>query len=198
MLPDLPELKQDTQYILNRYLRKAIQERLGAFTDVPRHVVHEGMEMRVHRADGTTEDTGMKEASAEMLMQAEDIPYMTVKDRLEKLNELADRMAKQIAGNLYGSLNESLEKAGQVVDNKGKPFGIETIFAVLEKMHIDFDKNGNPADLRFVVGPALIPRLQEMAEQEKSDPSIKKRHDEIMAKKWLEWRDREATRKLVG
>jgi len=198
LLPDLPVLKQDIQYILNRYLRKAIQERLGVFADVPRHVVHEGMEMRVHRADGTTEDTGMKEASGEMLMQVDHIPYMTVKDRIEKLNELAESMAKQIASNLYGSLNESLEKAGQVVDNKGKPFGIESIFAVLEKMHIDFDKQGNPADLRFVVGPAVIPRLREIIEQEKSDPRIKKRHDEIMENKWLEWRDREAARKLVG
>jgi hypothetical protein len=37
-----------------------------------------------------------------------------------------------------------------------------------------------------------------MVEQEKNDPSIKKRHDEIMERKWLEWRDREAARKLVG
>lgn len=36
MLPDLPGLKQDLQYIFDRYLRKAIQERLGAFADVPR------------------------------------------------------------------------------------------------------------------------------------------------------------------
>ena len=198
MLPDLPGFKQDLQYILDRYLRKAIYERLDVLADVPHYTVHEGIEMRVYRADGTVEDTGMKEASAEMSMKFEDIPHMTVGDRIAKLNEMAETMAKQMAEHFYGSLSKSLERAGQVVDSKGKPFGVESVFAALEKLQVDFDKQGNPKELKFVVGPALIPRVREMAEQEKNDPSIKKRYDEIMAKKWLEWRDREATRKLVG
>jgi hypothetical protein len=199
VLPDLPGLKQDLQYIFDGYLRKAIHERMGPFADVPRHIIHEGMEMRVHQADGTADDTGMKMASAQMLIQAQDIPHISVKERIEKLNELADDMAKQIARNLYGSLNESLEKAGQVVDNKGKPFSMESVFAVLEKVDIDFDHCGNPVPgFRFVVGQDLFPRVRELIEQGKNDPSIRKRHDEIMAKKWLEWRDREAARKLVG
>ncbi len=198
MLPDVPGFKQDLQYILDRYLSKAVYGRLGLFADVPRHKVHEGMEMRIYRADGTVEDSGMKEASAEMTMKFDDIPHMTVADRIAKLNEMADAMAKQMSEHLYKSLNESLEKAGQVVDGKGKPFGIESVFAALEMLQVDFDKHGNPKELTIAVGPALIPRVREMVEQEKNDPSIKKRHDEIMAKKWLEWRDREAARKLVG
>lgn len=198
MLPDVPDLKQDLQHILDRYLRKAIYERLGVFADAPKHKVHEGMEMRVYRADGTVEDTGMKEASVEMSLKFDDIPHMTVADRIAKLNEMADAMAKQMAEHLYGSLNHSLEKAGQVVDGKGKPFGVESVFAALEKLQVDFDKLGNPNKLKFVVGSALVPRVREMVEQEKNDPSIKKRHDEIMERKWLEWRDREAARKLVG
>ena len=199
MLPDLPGLKQDLQYIFDRYLRKAIQERLGAFADVPRHTVHEGEEMRVSRADGTVEDFGMKISSAALSLNLADIPTMTTEARIAKLNEMADAMAKQISQNLYGSLNESLEKAGQVVDNRGQPFGIETVFAVLEKLDIDFDKQGNPAaGLRFVINPELAPRVREIMELEKTDSTIKTRHEEIMTKKWMEWRDREAARKLVG
>ena len=136
MLPDLPGFKQDLQHILNRYLRKAINERLGVFADVPRHTVHEGKDMRIYRADGTVEDSGMKEASAEMTMKFEDIPHMTVADRIVKINEIADAMAKQMSEHLYTSLNESLEKAGQVVDGKGKPFGVESVFAALEMMQV--------------------------------------------------------------
>lgn len=198
MLPDLPGLKQDLQYIFDRYLRKAIHERLGAFADVPRHTVHEGEEMRVSRSDGTVEDFGMKTSSAELSLNLADIPTMTAEARIAKLNEVADAMAKQISKNLYGSLNESLEKAGQVVDNRGQPFGVETVFATLEKLHIDFDKQGNPANLQFVISPQLAPRVREMMELEKTDSTIKNRYDEIMMKKWMEWRDREAARKLVG
>ncbi len=198
MLPDLPSLKQDIQCILDRYLHKAIHERLGVFADSPQHAVHEGVEMRIYRADGTVEDTDMKEASAEMTLKFEAIPQMTIGDRISKLNELADAMAKQMSEHLYGSLNDSLEKAGQVIDGEGKPFGVESVFAALEKLQVNFDKQGDPTGLQFVVGPALIPRIREMMEQEKTDPRIKARHEEILAKKWLEWRDREATRKLVG
>ena len=198
MLPDLPALKQDIQNILDRYLQKTIHERLGAFANVPRHTVHEGEEMRVSRADGTVEDFGMKTSSAELAINPADIPNMTVAARIHKMNEIADAMAKQISSNLYGSLNESLEKAGQVVDNNGQPFGIETIFATLEKLHIEFDRHGNPANLQFVISPQLAPRVQEMIELEKTDSSIKDRYDKIMKKKWMEWRDREAARKLVG
>lgn len=155
--------------------------------------------MRVSRADGTVEDFGMKISSAALSLNLADIPTMTTEARIAKLNEMADAMAKQISQNLYGSLNESLEKAGQVVDNRGQPFGIETVFAVLEKLDIDFDKQGNPAaGLRFVINPELAPRVREIMELEKTDSTIKTRHEEIMTKKWMEWRDREAARKLVG
>jgi hypothetical protein len=136
--------------------------------------------MRICRADGTVEETEMKEASAEMSLKFEAIPHMSVGERFAKLDEMADAMAKQMSEHLYGSLNDSLEKAGQVIDGKGKPFGVESVFAALEKMQVDFDQEGNPKGLQLVVGPALMPRIREMAEQEK------------------EWRDREAARKLVG
>jgi len=198
VLPDLPNLKQDLQQVLNRYLRKAIHQRLGVFSDIPRHTVHEGKSMRVYRADGSVEDTDMKEASAEMMLKVDELPKMSVGDRVAKINELADSMAKQMSEHLYGSLNQSLEKAGQVVDGRGKPFGVETMLAALEKIQIDFDKDGNPKNLSFVIGSDLVPRIEEMREQEKKDPTIKKSFDELMARKWQDWRDREAARKLVG
>jgi hypothetical protein len=199
MLPDLPRLKRDIESIFIGYLRLATQRRLGPFADVPRHIVHEGKDMRIHRADGTVEDTPMKETSADMSMNVEEVPNMSFNDRVRKFDKIADAMAEQMKRNMFQGLNEVLEKAGQVIDARGKPLDAETIFAVLEKVQIDFDKRGNPAEgMRFVIHPSLAPRVQQLIEQEKNDPSIKKRHEEIMAKKWLEWRDREAARKLVG
>lgn len=198
MLPDLPNLKHDIACILYRYLQLAIQKRLGAFADAPRHQVHEGASMRILRADGTIEETEMKRASAELTINSKEVPNLTLENRMAKLDEMAESMATQMSEHLYTSLNETLEDAGQVVDNKGKQFTHETIFAVLEKLQVDFDENRNPKGLQMVIGPGLMPRLQELIEQEKNDPSIKKRHDVIMEKKWLEWRDREAARKLVG
>lgn len=198
MLPDLPNIKRDISHILYRYFQIATQRRMGAFANAPRHQIHEGASMRILRADGTIEESALKEASAELTLKFEEIPNMSVEARMAKLDEMAESMAKQMSEHLYSRLNETLEKAGQVVDNKGTPLSHETFFALLEKLQVDFDKNGNPKGLQLVIGPGLVPRIKELIEQEKSDLSITKRHEEIMARKRLEWRDREAARKLVG
>lgn len=198
MLPDLPNIKRDIIHILYRYFQLATQKRMGAFADAPRHQIHEGASMRILRADGTIEETALKEASAELTVKFEEVPNMSLEARMAKLDEMADSMAKQMSEHMYSSLNETLEKAGQVVDNKGTPLTHETFFDVLEKLQIDFDEHRNPKGLQLVIGPGLMPRIQELIEQEKNDPGITKRHEEIMARKWLEWRDREAARKLVG
>ena len=59
-------------------------------------------------------------------------------------------------------------------------------------------KRGGVRKLLVVEGTTSDPKMKEIVEQEKRDPEIKRRHDEIMMKKWIEWRDREAARKLVG
>ena len=171
---------------------------MGLLADIPQHMIHEGDRLRVIRADGTVEDSNMKEASAEMTIQPDEVPTITVAERVARIDQVAGKMAQQMSTQLFGSLNESLEKAGQVVNGKGQPFSVETIFAALEKVQIDFDKEGNPKNLSFVIGTDLVPKMKEIVEQEKRDPEIKRRHDEIMMKKWIEWRDREAARKLVG
>lgn len=198
MLPDLPSLKRDLQYLFDRYLRVSVRARMGLLADIPQHMIHEGDRLRVIRADGTVEDSNMKEASAEMTIQPDEVPTITVAERVARIDQVAGKMAQQMSTQLFGSLNESLEKAGQVVNGKGQPFSVETIFAALEKVQIDFDKEGNPKNLSFVIGTDLVPKMKEIVEQEKRDPEIKRRHDEIMMKKWIEWRDREAARKLVG
>lgn len=198
MLPDLPELKKEIQAEISRYLHEAVNKRLGVFREVPRHTVHEGEGMRISRADGSTRDSRMKAASAEMTMNYVDIPNLTAQDRREQLDGMADQMAKQISELLFGGMNEEIEEAGQVVNAGGRPLTAEVFFEVLEKLEVDFDEAGNPKGLQLVVGPGLLPRIRELAEQAERDPAIRKRHSEIMQKKWLEWRDREAARKLVG
>lgn len=198
MLPDPAAFKKDIQAKLSAYLHAAVKARQGVFAKSPRHIVHEGRSLRVVRADESVEDSPLKEASGEMALSLAEIPNMTHEDLKKKLDEIADKMAGQVQEHLFRTLNDSLDKAGQTVDAKGKPLTAETFFEVLEKLHIDFDENGQPKGLQLVVGPDLMPRIRELAEEEERNPEIRKRHDEIMQRKWIEWRDREASRKLVG
>jgi hypothetical protein len=199
VLPDLVALKVDIQFRITSYLRNAIRARQGVFAQAPRYTLHEGTSTRTIRADSSVEDTELKEASAEMSIPFEEIPRMTPASMQKKLDEIAEKMAGQMVGHMFESLNTTLDKAGQTIDAKGKGLTTELFFELLEKVEVQFDEDGEVEDgHRFVVGPQLLPQVQKLQEEAERNPEVKRRHEEILKKKWLEWRDREAARKLVG
>lgn len=154
--------------------------------------------MRMIRADGSVDESEFKHASAEISLTLDEIPSLTVQNRIEKLNDMAEQMAGQVSKLLFGTLNDVLDKAGQVVDQKGRPLDAEAVFNALESMHLEFDEAGKHKGLSIVVPPALAPKAEKVMAQIDADPVLRKRHEEIMTRKWMEWRDREASRKLVG
>src|SRR5437588_257339 len=101
MLPDCPALKNELQTVMLRYLRMQNHRRLGFFADIPRQIVHEGEILRMTRGDGSTEDSEMKAASAEMLMKLSDVPTSTPGERIAKLDRVAEEMAKQISEHMF-------------------------------------------------------------------------------------------------
>jgi hypothetical protein len=198
MLPDLPTLKSDLQEVLDDRLRKRAHGRMGVFSDVPRVFVHEGNRLRTIRADGSFEDTEFKQASAEMEIKRSDVPTLTAEARLAMIDKMADDMAAKVSKGMFESLNATLEGTGQTVDNRGKPLSHEVFFEVLEKLDMDFDQSGQPTGLQLVVGPDMVPTLKRLQEQFESDPELQRRHRELLDRKRMEWRAREAARKLVG
>jgi hypothetical protein len=198
VLPDLPDLKEDIQQVLDDYLRTQAHKKLGVWGTIPRVYVHEGNRMRTVRADGTIENTEFKEASAEFTVKRSEIPDLTPQNQLALLDRMAEQMAGKVSKNLYSSLNATLKETGQTVDSGGKPLSIELFFQTLEKMHIEFDARGEPTGLQLVVHPDMASTMQRLNEEFHSDPALQRRHKELMNKKRLEWRAREAARKLVG
>lgn len=198
MLPDLPNLKRDIQRTLGRYLQRQVDARLGVFSQSPKHMIHEGDRMRTIRADGSKDESDLQKASAELTLKSDQIPALSVEERIKKLDNMAEQIARQMTEHMFGSLGATLEKAGQVVERKGKPFDAEAIFEALEKIQLDFDRTGNIQNLSIVVPPLLLPNAKKAFEQIQSDPLLQKRYEEIIVRKRLEYRDRKAARKLVG
>jgi hypothetical protein len=197
MLPDLPSLKNDIQWLLTRYLRNQINARLGVFNEAPKHKAFEGNRMRVMRADGTVTDSEYKESSAELSVSLGEVPKLSIEDRLLRINNIADEMAGQMSKHLFETLTKAIDSVGNVVDRKGKPFDAETVFEAFNTVQIEFDEAGNH-NMSWVMHPNLIEKAKKVFEQIDSDPVLKRRFDEMMERKRVEWRDREASRKLVG
>lgn len=198
MLPDLPKLKKELWGIWSQYLQQQMHANMGVFQQAGRYTSHEGDRLRVVRADGTVEESEFKRASSEMVMKLDDVPTSTPLERRQLLDRLALEMGSQIATHLFDGLNKTLDAAGQVVDGQGKPFDHETIFAVMESIQIDFDEAGRHVPLSIVYAPGMTGEVRKAFRLIESDSEIKARYEELISRKKVEWRDREAARKLVG
>ncbi len=198
MLPDLPELKAELREAYLHYVSRRAHAQLGALSEAPRHLIHEGTVMRVERANGESEDAGMHAASAEIAISVEQAESMTLQERTHILNDLADRMASQMAQKLFATLNETLDRAGQTVDNHGRPLDAEAILRMLERMELDFDANGDPKMPTIQLGMEMGDAWERATFQLANEPAWKARLEQLLAEKKANWRDREAARKLVG
>ncbi|MFH1893307.1 MAG: hypothetical protein ABIK83_11575 [Candidatus Zixiibacteriota bacterium] len=48
------------------------------------------------------------------------------------------------------------------------------------------------------IGPAMADKVKSVLEELENDPDYQKKYEELMERKRIEFRDREASRKLVG
>ena len=198
MLPDIPPLKQEIAKVLRAAFRKRVNAYMGALNESPRYYIKEGRRVITIRPDGRRDETGLKQASAETTVRFEEVPRLSIQDRLIKLDEAARDMARQISEHAFGQINEAVERVGNVVSGGGKPLDPNILLAVYEKIQLDFDENGNPSELMMVIAPGMEQRAKEALERLHQDPEYSKRYKEIIDKKRMEWRDREASRRLVG
>ncbi|CAN7211376.1 hypothetical protein LJR066_000608 [Acidovorax sp. LjRoot66] len=198
MLPDLPEFKGTFSAALVRYVSKRAQAQLGVFAEVPRQILHEGHATRIARANGDIEDSPLFDAGAQATISEDDMARLSREERLELLNFIADKLAEDMAGKLYGALSKTLDRAGQTLDNRGKPFNAETIFALFERLEIDFDRHGQPNYPTLSLAPELQESAKQAFAQIETDPKLRERFANMIGEKKAKWRDREAARKLVG
>ncbi|MDO9567490.1 MAG: hypothetical protein Q7J15_12230 [Candidatus Desulfaltia sp.] len=199
MLPDLPQLKADIAQVFHTVFKNRVNAYLGVVGEVPRSVIKEGRSPMTLRPDDSRDETTLKAASAELNLKVEEIQHLSVEQRINKLDTAAREMANQISSHAFATINKAVNKVGNVVDAKGRPFSAEAIFEVLEKIQMDFEDDGvQHKELTVVIPPALTDRVKETMEHIQQDPELSERYNKIIDKKRTEWRDREAARKLVG
>lgn len=198
MLPDIPPLKQEIAAALQAAFKQRVNAYMGAINEAPRYFIKEGRRVLTIRPDGRSDETELKQASAETSIRFDEVPHLSIQDRLAKLDDAAREMARQISEHAFGQINEAVERVGNVVNSGGKPLSPDVFLDVIEKIHLDFDAGGNPSQLTMVIPPNMAERAKETMERLHQEPEYDRRYREIIEKKRMEWRDREAARKLVG
>jgi hypothetical protein len=198
MLPDFPIIKEKLKKLSNAQFKAAMLAYLGPFSDIPRSMVFEGDELIIVREDGSIESTPLTEMKVERQIDLTQVERMTPDIVRQHIDSAAKEMAIQQSKVLLEDLNKSIRKTGNLIDVGRRPFSIEVFFKALERIWIDFDGNGNPIMPTIVAGDKTSEAVAKVLREAESDPQCRARLKEIIEIKRMQWRDREANRKLVG
>jgi len=189
--------KAKIREFFDRFLLEKQHEYLGFLSSIPSRTHHEGERWTMKRADGSSDSSEYNTLETVFSIDINDVPTLTLDKVMQKLDDAAREMAKQMSQGIYKSINELTQKYDQVIDSKGKGLTKETFLETFERVTISFDKQGNPIFPSLIMHPNTWERVREDAASWDDDPDFKTRHAAILESKRIEWSDRESRRKLV-
>ena len=193
MFPDFLKTKEKLQKTLYYEMMQDHLTHMGPLADVPVSIIFEGNKTVVIREDGSSEERNLEKVTAEIKVKLAEFEKMNHEMVLDTINGVTEEMAGKLKKSAYEQIEKSADEVGNVVDADGKPFSIDLLLELLEKIDIDFDEAGNPT-LVMVSGTKLAPSINKVI----ADPENSRRYHALMERKKEEWRVRESNRKLVG
>lgn len=197
MFPEFPKVHAGAARAMNAAVRHQIVVASPILGQVHRFHQHEGGDWDLRRADGSEDRSGyqLSEASASVTREAlrsgdhEAITRMVV--------EMAEEMAKQQSQYVFARISEAVEAVGNSV-HAGGDFQPEHLLEVLRRKEMSFDPvTLEPTGEFFVVHPDTFKKIEPKLREWEKDPAFRAAHDALMEEKRREWREREASRKLV-
>ena len=192
MIPDYLKLKEKLKKKINHTMQQALLSHLGPIADAPTFIFFEGNKAIIIREDGSVGEMNPKGMRVDQEIKLSELEGMNHEMVLDKINCLAKKMAEKQEKLSYEVMRKAAQEVGNVTNSSGGSFSIDALLKVLEKMHIDFDEEGQPSGLTFVANPNAP--IDEAFLQAADDP----RYQALMERKREEWRVRENNRKLVG
>jgi len=194
MLPDFPDASKFVKEYLIRFLYRRIATKTGWMQAMePPEPIREGSKVVFHRYDGSIDNVPMKLSSGKMTIKCDDLEEKGLTAVLESIEQVANDMANQQSKFFIERLNEICKESGQVCDNQGRPFTFETLLNLLESIDIDFNEQGQPQMPTIMAGPSIIEKVKDLKPTHEQD----EKYNEIISRKYIEWRDRESNRRLV-
>lgn len=154
---------------------------------IPRvKTVHRGQVRNVKGPEPLDQDFFTTEATSSLDFR--DISTTNICRFTEYLCEFALQSLSELSRGFFLSLDQVVDRTGQVVNGNGKLPSFDLILDMLEKIDIEFDTNGNPIKPTLVMHPKLFEKVKEMpktAEQVKREKEImeRKREDYFASKR---------------
>lgn len=165
-------------------------------SNLPRALQREGHRAKQGMVTGEVNEVSYDRASAEFSVRADELASLTNVLLAEKLTPMVEEFRAASHRMLFRAIDEVTEKYGMVIRGRGKPIP-EQILEALAKVAIDFEDDGSPRVPTIFAHPDLCARMQTELSRAEQDPEFQRKFDAIIQTKYVEWRDREADRRLA-
>jgi hypothetical protein len=196
VLPDYPETKALFSKFFQTRMRRMTRA-LSPLGTVDARPIHEGRELQVSRSDNTYSKSKATTISTLSSISIEAIRHLTFKQAIEHHDNLIREMVVKQAGFFAERLAADLP-ASQSVQATGRSLTAELILELFEKMEMEFNADGTAQSLNVMGGLFTPERLKEVEEEIRKSHDLAVKFETLFQKKRAAWRDREASRKLVG
>ena len=198
MLPDFVHVKERRLLWFNRAVQRFMERQAWMMKEMRKVQQHEGRRLQYQTIGGDQEVVGYdNKLSSSLNIEFDKLPGLGPAEYLKKAHAMATEFAVQAKQHFYGKIERCSKQAGTAVDTGGKSFEPMMFLDGLEKMDLDFDDRGQPELPTFVMHPSQAEALAKKMRQAEQSPEFRRRWNEVMTRKLVEWRDREADRKLV-
>jgi len=179
------------------YLEQKVREYLGPFAQSPHYTHQEGVSWEVTREDGTCTESGYQAIEAEFSVSADEISKLTPEKIRQKLDAVAQDMARQVRQNAFQKINEAIEESGTAIDAKGRPLSKELLLQALDSVDWGFTKDGDPIPPTLLMHPNFWETVKDDMAAWDKDEACSAQFERMIQRKREQWRDRESRRKLV-
>ena len=201
MLPDFPKSRKELRERLLYLMKMRVQE-VSVFASMGQQFTqHEGRGFTYEQVTDEgkrTVESGFEELRMPMEFRLADVPKFVDEVRLAKLREYADDIARQQSKLAYKVLDEASERAGTAIDAGGQPLTKELFLKSEEVREMDFDPVTGKVEGVYIAHPDTAAAMHRWWQEWEQDKEFMKKVNEIRARKYEEWRDRESRRKLVN
>lgn len=198
MLPDFVRIKARRRARFLKILTREQRKHTPILRQIRTHQQHEGSRIDYTTVDGETDQITYDTAiSTTGQFCHDDLPNMDDAWLRAKAIEMSEELGAQSMKMFLSKIDEVTDKAGQVSHAGGKPFSPNMLIESLRKLRIDFDEKRRPTSISFLTHPAMADTLKGALRDAEQSPEFQAKWNELMQLKWIEYRDREADRKLV-
>lgn len=197
MLPDFPDLKQKLARRIRARMKEVHASHTSPLSAAAMVHIAEGDRVMSIDADGFESEIPMTLHRVTVTITDEEVESLTTEEIIRRFDSAAQEMAMQTGKTFVESLDRSVRSVGNVVKYDGT-ITADDLFAMFEKVLIDFDGQGYPELPTLVCGKKMYSELTDLLPELDNDPAMRERLAQIIERKREEWRDREGSRKLVG